>query len=81
MKPDQCDFLDWLLGGLLLFVIGFAGLSIYGVIQHQKFLEEHGCQEIHRSLTGRSINHGKFSTAESVIVFECKDGMRTELQS
>lgn len=62
-------------------VIAVIGSSFYKRHEHQKYLEEHGCQEIHRSYTGRTINHGKYNTSEEVIVYECKDGMRTELHS
>jgi len=55
---------------LILVLIGFATRDIIRFNryqeEHQKFLSEHGCQEIHRS--------------EYVVVFECKDGMKTELQ-
>jgi hypothetical protein len=64
---------------LLLALAGFAlvlGLSWWVTEPHRRELREHGCQLIHESETGRITGKGHH---ELVRVYECADGMRTEL--
>lgn len=58
-------------------IIAFA---IYEKVEHQRFLEQHGCQMYFDAYTGHDYISGKVVYHEHVRVYECADGRRTELQ-
>lgn len=61
----------------MLFPIGW---TLYHNHQHTEFLRAHGCQLITATPTGRWFMHGKAGyQPEYVYVYECADGMRTEV--
>lgn len=75
---------DRLFGALLCVMVGmflfFIGWAIHRDHEHQKFLEQHGCQVYFKAETGHSVHTGKTSHAEVVTVYECADGKRMELK-
>ena len=66
----------FLLAAAFLILIA-VGVSIY---QHQKDLEENGCQVQVRAKTGKRVLVGKISHDEEVVVYECANGRRVEFQ-
>jgi hypothetical protein len=73
-----------LFGVLLCVMVGafviLIGWALYQEHEHQKFLEQHGCQVYFQAKTGHSVQTGKTSHEEVVTVYECADGKRMELK-
>lgn len=57
----------------------FAATAILKERRHQHDLEEHGCQEYYRAKTGQTRMAGKMFQRETLHVYECASGKRTEL--
>lgn len=55
-------------------------INIHADRQHEAFLKSHGCQLLTKAPTGRQVYCGKAcSRDEHVYVYECADGLRTEV--
>lgn len=77
-------FMDdgWLLIFFFALTIGalaLIGWAIYDNHQHKLFLEQHGCQIVFQSKTGRWIHTGKMGHPEVITLYECADVNRTEV--
>lgn len=54
-------------------------LGLYERVQHQALLRAHGCLLYTEAPTGHYRLINKIITPEYVYVYECTDGMRTEI--
>jgi len=64
---------------LAVLCTAFFGFMIYKMVEHDRFLKEHGCQLYFVGQTGKWEMIGKVMTPEKVYVYECADGRRMEL--
>jgi len=63
----------------VVFVLIIA-FGVYDRIQHQALLRAHGCLLNTEAPTGHYRLVGKVITPEYVYVYECTDGLRTEIR-
>ena len=64
---------------MLFCVFGFV-MAVRKDAEHEKFLQQHGCQLLMSAETGRTHLVGKITHHEKVYVYECADGTRTEVE-
>ena len=77
------EVMAWVVSAFLAALFGFLVFAVVMGLkenaEHQRFLQQRGCQLLMSAETGRSHLVGKIRHNEKVYVYECADGTRTEV--
>ena len=80
-SADERIVITTILVGVLVIIGMMCAMAIRQSLEHQRFLEEHGCQLLTEAPTGRTVYCGRgCNRPEKVYVYECAKGTLTEVR-